>query len=138
MRNDFLQSIALYYTYLYSDKESEGYISRYVLDHLTHKLSLQLSHRIYKEWAVSYAFSYNVRKGEYVSYTQNTAGGIRKKYPPFSLLDIRMHYRYRNFYVYVEANNVLNVRYFDIGGLEQAGIWVTAGVKYKFVFYKKQ
>lgn len=138
MRNDFLQSIALYYTYLYSDKESEGYISRYVLDHLTHKLSLQLSHRIYKEWAVSYAFSYNVRKGEYVSYTQNTAGGIRKKYPPFSLLDIRMHYRYRNFYVYVEANNVLNVRYFDIGGLEQAGIWVTAGVKYKFVFDKKQ
>ena len=47
-----------------------------------------------------------------------------------------MHYRYRNFYVYVEANNVLNVRYFDIGGLEQAGIWVTAGVKYKFVFDK--
>lgn len=135
--NSFLQSISLYYTYLYSDKQTDGYISRYVLDHLIHRLSLQLSHRIYKEWAINYAFSYNVRKGKYLSYTHSTGKEIWEKYPPFFLLDIRMYYVYRNLYLYLEVSNALNSKYFDVAGLEQAGFWINGGVKYKFVWNKK-
>ena len=124
----FISSIAFQYSYLYSNKESKGYQSRYVLDHLTHRLSFCLSHRIIKNLGIDYAFSYNKRKGEYTSYKEEMAGKLAT-YPAYYLLDIRLHYTYKMLNFYVEASNVLNQHYFDLGDLEQPGIWVRGGIK---------
>ena len=94
---------------------------------------LKLSHRIYKGFAVDYAFSYNSRKGEFLSYKQDAAG-ILTPYPDYGLLDIRLHYTYKILNAYVEASNVLNQRYFDLGDLEQPGVWLKAGIKCKIGF----
>jgi len=132
-----IQSIRLNYMYLYSDKQSKGYLSRYVLDHVKHKITLSLSHMIYKNWGMHYVVSYNVRKGEYISY-ENIKTGELKTYSPYTLLDIRMYYSFKNLYFYLEASNVLNVKYYDLGGLDQAGIWVKGGIKYKITFRKQE
>ncbi len=123
--------------YVYSDKQSNGFMSRYVLDHLTHKLTFTLSHRMYKNWGMHYVLSYNVRKGEYISYEKVKTGEL-KTYPPYTLLDIRMYYSFKKLYFYLEAGNVLNVKYYDLGGLDQAGIWIKGGIKYKITFRKQE
>jgi iron complex outermembrane receptor protein len=123
----FIHSIQIQYTYIHSDKESMGYQSRYVLDHLTHHFLLQLNHKIIKGLELDYAFSVNKRKGEYTSYKENPAGSSLP-YPAYCLLDLRLRYTYKVATFYVEASNVLNVKYFDIGDLEQSGIWAKAGV----------
>lgn len=126
----FISNISLQYAYTYSNTESDGYQSRYVLDHLVHSLSLRLSHHIIRNLEVDYAFSYNQRKGEYTSYKQVSSGAV-VPYPAYCLLDIRIHYTFRNINFYVEASNVLNQTYFDLGDLVQPGIWVKGGIKAK-------
>jgi iron complex outermembrane receptor protein len=128
--NFFITYIGLDYAYLHSDKESKGYQSRYVLDHLTHKLTFRLSHKIVKGLQLDYAFSWNKRKGEYTSYTTNPAG-VLQPYPTCYLLDIRLSYSYKMLLFYVEASNVLNQKYFDLGDLEQPGVWIRGGIKCK-------
>ncbi len=135
--NVFVKTISLDYSYLYSNKKTDNYLSRYVLDHLTHKLSLTFNHSIYKTWGLQYVLSYNQRKGAYISY-KNTIAGELISYKPYTLLDIRMYYYIKDFYVYIEASNVLNVTYYDIGGLDQAGIWVKGGIKYQINIPKKK
>lgn len=136
-KNFPIQSIRFNYMYVYSDKQSNGFMSRYVLDHLTHKLTFTLSHRMYKNWGMHYVLSYNVRKGEYISYEKVKTGEL-KTYPPYTLLDIRMYYSFKKLYFYLEAGNVLNVKYYDLGGLDQAGIWIKGGIKYKITFRKQE
>jgi len=126
----FVSLFGIEYSYLYSNKNSDGYQSRYVLDHLRHKLAFMLSHRIVKGLEADYSLSYNERKGEYISYKVNSSGEYAS-YPAYWLLDIRIHYTYRMFNFYVEASNVLNKQYYDLGDLEQPGIWLKTGVKCK-------
>ena len=124
-----LQNLTLQYSYLHSDKEADGYQSRYVLDHLIHRLSVQITHRIYKGLSISGNFSFNSRKGTYKSFAENPIGQV-KSYPNYALLDVRLQYSYRAFSVYVEASNLLNVKYYDIGDLVQPGTWARIGIKF--------
>ncbi len=123
----FIESATLSYTYIYSDKqEDETYISRYVLDHLENNLKIELIHSIYKELKIGYNVSYNKRKGQYISYINNTKG-VYTSFPDYFLLDIRLSYQFRTLMLYVEASNILNQRYYDFGDLVQPGIWIKGG-----------
>jgi iron complex outermembrane receptor protein len=124
----FIRRIALQYSYLYSDKQSKGYQSRYVLDHLTHQISLQVSHVIYKDLGIDYTFTFKKRKGEYTSFADNPAGSPRT-YPAYTLIDLKLYYEWKNIHFFVEISNLLNRRYFDFGDLEQSGIWFRGGIK---------
>ena len=126
----FITLFGIEYSYLYSDKNSSGFQSRYLLDHLRHKLSFLLSHRIFKGLNVDYSLSYQDRKGEYISYKLNSSGEYQS-YPSYWLLDIRIDYTYRILNFYVEASNLLNSKYYDLGDLEQPGIWIKTGLKCK-------
>ncbi|MDR3047080.1 MAG: TonB-dependent receptor, partial [Bacteroidales bacterium] len=129
----WLKRVALQYCYLYSNKESKGYLSRYVLDHLTQHFTFHLSHAFYRDFGAEYAVTFNKRKGEYTSYRDITTGKPTT-YPAYCLLDIRLYYQWQMINFYVEATNILNQRYFDLGDLEQPGISVRAGIKVKFDF----
>jgi iron complex outermembrane receptor protein len=131
--NFFITNILVEYTFLHSDKESKGFQSRYVLDHLAHKLALRLNHRIYKGLAMDWVFSINRRQGEYTSYKTDAAGKLTP-YPVYYLLDVRLSYTYKMLNFYIEAANVLNQRYFDLGDLEQPGVWLRGGIKCKVGF----
>jgi len=124
----FIHRIGLHYSYLYSDKQSKGYQSRYVLDHLTHQISLQISHLIYKGLGVDYTISYKQRKGEYTSFTKNPTGSS-VSYPDYTLVDLKLYYDWKILHLYVEVFNLFNQRYFDLGDIEQPGIWVRGGIK---------
>ncbi len=132
-RNFWIESFGINYNYLYSNKETDDWQSMYVLDHLTHRLNVHLCHKIVKGLRINYDLSYNQRKGKYSSYSA-TMGTELKNFPDYVLLDIRVSYQIKIFDLYVEVSNILNYKYFDIGGLIQPGVWVRAGVKIKNVF----
>lgn len=121
-----ITDISLSYAYLYSDKSEDLYLSRYVLDYLRHKLTLSLTHTLIKNLFVNYRLTYQSRIGKY----QNTNGQY-ESYPNYALLDISVQYQYKNWNFHIEANNVFNIEYFDIGGLLQPGFWLMGGIQYR-------
>lgn len=127
-KNFPVTQVALHYSYLFSDKESRGYQSRYILDHLVHNFTVLLNHRIWKDLTIDYTFSYRKRKGEYLSY-EVVPEGQNRPFPSYCLLDVRLNYQYSVAKFYLEISNLLNHSYFDIGGVQQPGIWILGGVK---------
>lgn len=127
----FLNQFSVQYNYLYSDKTNLPFQSKYVLDHLIHQLNITLDGKIYKGLSFYISTLYAHRKGNYLSYKKELPPEP-KPYPPYLLIDIRLQYLIRQQYTfYLQINNLLNQRYFDIGGLTQPGIWVSGGVKYR-------
>lgn len=123
--------LTFHYNYLYSNKKSSNFQSKYLLDHLIHHLSFSLDGTIYQHLTFNFNCTYAQRKGTYTSYEKQTSGEL-KGYPPYFLVNLRLQYTFQpHLTFYVQGNNLLNQHYFDIGGLTQPGIWVSGGVKYK-------
>jgi iron complex outermembrane receptor protein len=52
-------------------------------------------------------------------------------YIPVWLIDMRINWVKNNFNLYIEASNLLNRSYYDLGNVEQPGIWAKAGIVVK-------
>ncbi|MDR2979207.1 MAG: TonB-dependent receptor [Bacteroidales bacterium] len=130
-RDDFpIRQLSIQYCYLYSNKDSQGYQSRYVLDHLIHNLTVSASHTIWKSFSIDYAVSFRKRKGEYTSYKINE-NGATATYPTYAMVDLKLNYHHTLGDLFIEVSNLFNQKYFDLGDLEQAGIWIVGGVRCK-------
>ena len=129
--NNFpVKSFSMSYAYLKMDKSSDEYISRYVLDNLKHKFSVNTDHVIWRNLGASWRFSYQDREGGYLWYDKNNkAYGEEREYSPFCLVDSRIYYQKPIYTLYVEASNLLNKQYYDSGNITQPGRWIRAGVK---------
>ncbi len=121
----FITDVSFRYAYLHSDKDSDRYLSRYVLDYLRHKFTIALHHTIIPNLSAHYQVTYQSRVGEF-----QQKNGLYASYPDYWLLDVGIQYQYKNWNFHIQANNVLNVDYFDIGGLLQPGIWIMGGMRY--------
>jgi len=129
----FLESLRLNYHYLYSDKSASGYVSLYALDYLRHNLSIYLRHVIVRRLSAGWTFSIQKRNGEYFDYAQNK----KAPYRTIFLLNTKIQYKMPHFTFFVQANNLLNQTYRDIGSVIMPGIWVTGGLQYHVSLKKK-
>ena len=126
----FIQSLDFSYGYMTQDKESGIFISKYLLDYLKHKVDIRITHAIGKHLNASWLFSYQDRNGTYTSWTGSKYGD-EVKYKPLWLVDSRLNWIKNQFTFFVEANNLLNITYYDYGNVEQPGIWGKAGIVIK-------
>ncbi len=126
----FIQTFGISYGYLTQDKESEPYISKYLLDYLKHKIDIRLSHDICKNLSASWLISYQDRNGTFTFWDGNKYGN-EVSYAPLWLIDTRISWTKNQFSLYLEANNLLNKSYYDFGNVEQPGIWMKAGIVMK-------
>ena len=126
----FIQSLDFSYGFMTQDKESGTFISKYLLDYLKHKVDIRLTHAIAKHLNASWLFSYQDRNGTYTSWTGSKYGD-EVKYKPLWLVDSRLNWIRNQFTFFVEANNLLNITYYDYGNVEQPGIWGKAGIVIK-------
>jgi len=129
----FLKSFRLNYHYLYSDKSASGYVSLYALDYLRHNLSIYFRHAIIRRLSATWTFSIQKRNGEYFDYKQNR----KVPYSTVFLLNTRINYSIPHFTFYLQANNLLNQTYRDIGSVVLPGVWVLGGMQYHFSLNKK-
>jgi iron complex outermembrane receptor protein len=113
------------------DPDYQDYISKYALDYLRHKATLQFGHPIWKGFGANWVFSYQQRHGDYLDINNQTCA-----YKPVFLLDGRIFWAqtFAGKYgveVYVEGSNLLNISYYDYGGIAQPGRWLKAGISLK-------
>jgi iron complex outermembrane receptor protein len=120
----------LSYSFVETNKNSGDYISYYALDYLKHKFSAVLGHNITKNLTASWAYSYYYRAGTYLEYPSNA----QKSYDPYSLLDGKISWHRELITAYIEASNILNKSFADIGNVEMPGRWIKAGLIVNFAF----
>ena len=122
--NNISNALSLSYAYTYLDLDLSETGSRY-LDYLSHKITLQLEHTIYKNVSFSSAFRFQKREGQY-----NNAYGIVENYTPCYLLDASLFWKTERFRISADGTNLTNRHYYDYGGLLQPGCWAKISLQY--------
>jgi iron complex outermembrane receptor protein len=118
-----VKRMRLSYSYIDVKKTSGDFISKYVLDYLKHKLSFNLSHSIVRNVNLNWQVSYQDRAGTYHNFTLKQ----EMEYLPFVIIDTQLNWQLNNCNIYLEATNLLNKSYFDIGNVMMPGRWIRAG-----------
>ena len=126
-RSTFLRSVNLSYSFIDQDKETtQSMQSMYSLEYLKNKVVAQGDFRIWNKLNLNISYSWLDRQGNYQK------GNEMCSYEPYSLLDARLAWTAPQYKLYVEANNILDKTYYDHGNIPQPGIWVRAGISYRF------
>lgn len=116
------KSLRLTYAFQHQDKQREAHIqSKYALEYLRNKLTVQSGFRIWKSLEMDLTGRWNDRVGNY------QVGTELRSYTPYVLIDSRLSWNEPSYRIFVEGNNLLNRRYYDYGNVPQPGIWVKAG-----------
>jgi len=129
-RNTWVRSLSVGYTYIHQTKhDAEGVVkSNMAMEYLRHKAVASLTHRIFSRLSMTWDFRWQERVGSYVS------GGELVPYHPYAMLDAKMQWEAPRYQVFVQATNITNHRYYDLGSVPQPGIWVMAGAKLRLAF----
>lgn len=125
--NFFIQKLQCDYSFIHSNQETKGYLSRYVLDHPEHVVQMRLQHRIHGHLSASWDISYHKRKGDFLDFSNQNQ---LTPYPSYWLANARVNYHHKSWHLFAEVLNLFNTRYFDYGGLEQPGTWFRAGINF--------
>lgn len=125
-KNFPIKQLRVSYSYMVADSTSDGFESNYVLDFLQHKADISLYAPVYKGLSVAVSSSFQKRTGSYV-----TAAGEEIEFPDVWLLNLRLRQKIKFAVVFVEASNLLDRQYVDVGNVLMPGRWLRAGVSFK-------
>lgn len=117
-------TLSVDYSRIHQSRNEVGLESKYSLNYLRDKLTARLHHDIYKGLSMDWGLRYQKRMGYYV------VDKVKKDFPAFSTLDLKINYRYRNFDFNVTMNNLYDTHYFDVESVPQAGFWLLGGISY--------
>ncbi len=131
----WLKSVQFAYSYISQKRKDavEIYKSSYALNYLRHKFTTQLQHQLFtNKLRLNWSFRWQDRMGDYLDYSNpDKTNGELRPYPSYALLDVRAQWSEKKYLIYVEANNLLDKTYFDLGSVPQPGFWLKAGIKLK-------
>lgn len=125
-KKGFIKKAGLNYSYLLMNADAEGFDSKYVLDYLKNKVSVMVDHTIWNRLSASWKAGYFDRAGTYTDANKEL-----QNFTPYTMLDCRLLWSDKYFDVYADANNLLNTKYADYGGLIQPGINYNTGIRFK-------
>lgn len=123
-----VRTLSASYAHTVQHKDSEDNIqSYYSLEYLRNKVVLQADFRIVDRLSLNLSYRWHDRVGSYENYSEGKSTGEILPYKPYSLFDGKLSWDEDKWSIYLQADNILNVRYFDHGNIPQPGIWVKAG-----------
>lgn len=130
----FIKTFSIGYAYIYQKRKDDVYVykSNYALEYLRHKFTASLSHRIVGNLSASWNFRWQERMGAYILYSKATSTGQLTPYAPYALLDGKLSWTEKNYTLYLNLNNITAHHYYDLGNIEQPGLWFMAGAKINF------
>lgn len=128
---DAPEIIQLSYYHNNLKKETQDFISHYVLDNLKHKIIAAVDYKLAENLFFHLSATYQKRNGTFGLFVSESET-LEIQYPPFWLLNTKLNYHWKNFTVFSSVNNLFDKRYYDIGNVIQPGRWLKAGVAYKF------
>lgn len=132
-KNTFVKKVSIAYSYITLEKQTAVFQSLYAMDYLKHKILLKLDYSVWKNLSASWKIGYFDRAGNYDANTSTVVGSppILTNYTAFTNLDARLLWKDKHFDVFADANNILNVKYADYGGLTQPGRNFNVGLRWK-------
>jgi iron complex outermembrane receptor protein len=122
-----IQSMRVNYTFIDMQKNIPGEITKY--SNARNMLSAMLQLRIIRGLILAWNFSYLEREGSYLTYNFDLDAYQTNPYSSYFLVDTRLTYSLKRFTCFVEATNLLNEDYVDVGNILQPGRWLSAGIK---------
>ena len=126
LQSNVLENLKISYGYLSSDNRSSGFESNYVLDFLRHKADLGLQIKLAENFVINWNTSFQQRRGEYIDAT-----GVEIKFVPILLSDVKLSVNRELVNIFLQASNVFNQKFVDIGNVQNPGLWISAGLKYQ-------
>ncbi len=124
-----LSTVRLNYTYMDVDKNLIGNFLKY--SHLRQKFSGQFSRTLFRNLVMSVNTAYAERTGSYQGYDFIQKTYTQHPYKAYWLVDAKADYTFLNFTFSLEATNLLDADYIDVGSMEQPGRWIIGGIAYK-------
>ncbi len=125
----FLRRAVFSYAYVTTDRRSD-IVAKSALDFLRHKAALAVEVRMLRRVSLSLTGTLSDRNGSYTHYPVAGDSSVTeiREFDPFFLLDARLSWEKGICRLYVDATNITDTRYCDMGGIMLPGAWVTAGV----------
>ena len=110
-----LSKIQVTYAYLNSNRKTYGFISKYALNYLRHKLQINfdfsLPAKLYQSWKLRFE--------------------DRVSYKKLFILDSKITWDFNSIDLYLEATNLLNTEYMEAGFVPMPGKWLLGGIRIK-------
>jgi len=122
---NWFQSIQINYTYLSNNKNSYDFLSLYALDYLKHQLGINMNQRLSRRLYLGWNLLFQKRNGSYFDSKINT----ELAYPKVFLLNAKITYKKPVYQLFIQATNILNQHYHDIGSVVMPGTWVIGGIR---------
>lgn len=120
-----LRSFDVAYSYIDQDKvENGGIQSMSTLEYLRHKFVASLALDLARRLSFALHYRFNERTGSYTD-----VNGMVQPYKPYGIVDARLSWNEKYYSIYLEANNVFDKTYVDIGNVAQPGAWFIGGLK---------
>jgi len=125
----FLRRATLSYGYITTDRNTEV-VARSAMDFMKHKAALAVEVRFLRRMSLALTASVYDRNGSYTDYPTPGDASVSqvRDYEPYFLLDGRLSWEKGVCRLYVDATNITDTRYCDLGGIRLPGAWVTGGV----------
>lgn len=125
----FLRRISLSYGYTNTDRNRD-IEAQSALDFLRHKAVLSAEVRFLRRCTLSLSGLLGDRNGRYTYYpvAGDSSQYESRDFEPYFLLDGRLSWEKGICRIYVDATNLTDTRYCDLGGIPLPGIWITGGM----------
>ena len=108
----------------------ENFESKYALNYLRDKVTINLNHRIIDNLTMSWYWRFQIKEGSF-KYKVGDEERMRN-YPSYGILDLKVNYRMKKLDLNLSMNNLLDRDYFDIEFVPQSGFWLMGGISYTF------
>lgn len=124
-----LEKLSFSYTFTRLTRVSDEVISRYLLDNLRHKVVMATRFTLVRNLSLSVILNFQDRNGSFLKYDPATGNSTQQPYDPFLLVDTKITYSFGRFHLFLEANNLMGVEYYDLGNVVQPGRWSMVGIE---------
>lgn len=129
----FLRRVTLSYGYISNDRNAD-IIAKSAMDFMRHKAAVAVEVHFLRRMSLALTGSVYDRNGSYTAYPEPGKASVTevRDYKPYFLLDGRLTWEKGWCRLYVDASNLTDTRYCDLGGIPLPGLWCTAGVVLTF------
>ena len=129
----FFDQASVNYTYIDQKKSTKAYSSKYSLNYLKHKLVVHAQITPLKNIKLNFSARYNDRNGHYLQYDQDREEYLTdRSYKPFWLFNGEIKYMLNEWIFSLEATNLFDTNYNEMGNIEMPGRWLKVGVQKRF------
>lgn len=127
--NGFVRRVSLSYGYVTTDRNSD-IEARSAMDFMRHKAALSVELRFLRRVSLVLTGSVYDRNGSYTDYpvAGDSQTSVVRDFKPYFLLDGRLSWEKGICRLYVDATNMTDTRYCDMGGIPLPGAWITGGM----------